>query len=79
MPEYLNHNQFTVHLVGPDGLIIQIKSKQKKVLPEYFNKYCARGFIKLSDTPPATQNKAIINKIIKDPSRFRSIPSKIIS
>jgi glycosyltransferase involved in cell wall biosynthesis len=46
MPEYINPHKYIVHLQGPDGKVIQVRSRQKVVLPEYFDKYCLSGFIK---------------------------------
>lgn len=66
MPEYINPNAFTVHLSGPDGKIIKVKSRQKVVLTEFFDRYRARGFIKLSSevgTQPTVQSQKIQAKI----------------
>lgn len=49
MPEYINPNNFTVHLTGPDGKVIKVKSRQKVSLSDYFDRYRARGFIKLAN------------------------------
>ena len=49
MPEYINHNGYTVHLTGPDGSVIKIRSRQKVLLPEYYDRYRVRGFIKFAD------------------------------
>ncbi len=46
MPEYVNPHRYIVHLQGPDGKVIPVRSRQKIILPEYFDKYCASGFIK---------------------------------
>lgn len=46
MPEFVNPNSYTVHLTGPDGKQVQVKSRQKMVLDEFFDRYVARGFIK---------------------------------
>ena len=46
MPEYINPNSYTVHLLGPDGKQLLVKSKQKIILSEYYDRYVARGFIK---------------------------------
>lgn len=45
MPEYINNNPFTVFLASPDGKEIRLKSKQTKLLSEYYERYVARGFI----------------------------------
>ena len=49
MPEYINHNGFTVHLAGPDGKVIRMSSRQKMVLPDFFERYRVRGFIKYAN------------------------------
>lgn len=49
IPEYINPNNYTVHLPGPDGLVIRIKGHHRKVLSDYFERYCQRGFIKRSE------------------------------
>lgn len=50
MPLYQNQNQHSVHLTGPDGKIITLKSRQIVNLPDYFESYRQRGFISaLSD------------------------------
>lgn len=46
MPEYINPNSYTVHLTGPDGKVVQVKAHAKVILPAFFDKYKARGFIK---------------------------------
>lgn len=46
MPEFVNPNSYTVHLLGPDGRQIPVKSNQKIILSEYFDRYITRGFIK---------------------------------
>jgi len=45
-----------VHLTGPNGETIQVRGRQRIVLPEFFDRYVGRGFIK-----PVTQT------IIKEP------------
>ena len=47
MMEYINPNAFIVHLTGPDGVVIKVKPYSKIILSDYFDKYRARGFIKL--------------------------------
>ncbi len=49
MPEYINNNPFTVFLSSPDGKEIRLKSKQRKLLSEYYERYVARGFISRID------------------------------
>lgn len=56
MPEYINPNNFIVHLAGPDGIVIKVKPHSKIMLSEYFDRYRSRGFIKLvGQSSPQTQ------------------------
>lgn len=58
MPEYINPNIYTVHLTGPDGKVIKMKSRQKMVLSDFFDRYRTRGFIRLVSeeaSQPVTQ------------------------
>jgi len=48
LPDYINPNSYIVHLTGPDGVVIQVKPHAKMSLPDYFDRYRARGFIKLA-------------------------------
>jgi len=62
MPEYINPHNVGVDLIGPNGEIVRIAKKQRKVLSEYFDKYRSRGFIKLvseydGSTPPHQTRK----------------------
>lgn len=67
MPEYVNPNSYTIHLLGPDGRQIAVRSRQKVVLNEYFDRYISRGFIKKtnSNTPiqPKTPKAKIQSKV----------------
>lgn len=45
MPDYQNHNPFTVHLAGPDGNTITIPPRATLNLPEYFERYTRDGHI----------------------------------
>jgi glycosyltransferase involved in cell wall biosynthesis len=47
MPEYINPNQYVVHLTGPDGVVIKVKPHARITLPDYFDRYRSRGFIRL--------------------------------
>ncbi len=47
MPEYINHNQYPVHLPGPDGKTIRLRSQERRTLSEFYERYRARGFITL--------------------------------
>lgn len=55
MPEFYNPNNYAVHLLGPEGRTHRIKARQRLVLPEYFEKYVARGFLKKAEQPPTPQ------------------------
>lgn len=66
MPEYINHNGYTVHLAGPDGQVVKIRSRQKMVLPDFFDRYRVRGFIKLA------------NDVVDNPTNIKRIQAKII-
>lgn len=48
MKDYFNHNTHTVHLTGPDGVVVKVKSGQRIRLDEYFDRYRTRGFIRLA-------------------------------
>lgn len=58
MPEFLNHNNFTVHLVGPDGHVVRIRARQRITLDEYFVRYVARGSITRTDQASPTPQAA---------------------
>src|SRR5689334_18711750 len=55
IPEYVNPNNHNVHLTGPNGEPIKLIPHQRKVLDEYFDKYRARGFIRLVAQTEAVQ------------------------
>lgn len=62
--EYINHNNYAVHLAGPDGNEVMLRPHQKKMLDEYFDQYCTRGFIKRAGgTITAISNVANIKSI----------------
>jgi glycosyltransferase involved in cell wall biosynthesis len=74
MPEYINPNLHTVHLTGPDGQVVKVRSKQKVTLIDYFDRYRARGFLQLlenspspivkqTETPIKVQSKIKLNKV----------------
>lgn len=50
MPEYINPNSFVVQLVGPNGESLSVRSHQRLVLDEYFDRYVTRGYLKRSTT-----------------------------
>lgn len=77
MPEFQNPNNYTVHLPGPDGKVIKLKSRQKANLPEYFEQYCQRGFITKIDQQKSnlkSLHKSIQGKIklVKPPTPQRT-------
>ena len=45
MPEYQNPHHHTVHITGPEGQIVKIKSRQVVNLPAYYEIYRQRGFL----------------------------------
>lgn len=55
MPHFINHNKYSVDLIGPNGETVRLASGQKRELPEYYNRYCARGFIR-----PISENVNVI-------------------
>lgn len=62
MPEFLNPNNYVVHLTGPAGETVQVKPRQRVVLSEFYKKYCPRGFIKeiVQQDQPKVENKGPI-------------------
>lgn len=46
MKQYINPHGFAVFLTGPNGENIRLNSRQKKLLPEYYERYVLRGYIK---------------------------------
>lgn len=72
IPEYINPNAYVVHLPGPDGESIQVKPKRRIQLPEFYDRYCLRGFLrrvdqtsdKTPEAPPPVQSKIQISKIV---------------
>lgn len=68
MPEYFNHNPFSVYLPGPDGRLIEMKSRQKRILPEFFDRYKTRGLIRLAKEDNSNAGKKYVPpKINKQP------------
>jgi len=61
MPEYINNNTHSVHLTGPDGRVVKIRSKQRINLSDFFDKYRARGFIQLTGEAPQESDKKTKN------------------
>lgn len=76
MPLYQNHNQHSVHLTGPDGKIITLKSRQIVNLPDYYELYRQRGFISSlsEDHKKAVQlPRQVSNPIKTQPHLLRNI------
>jgi len=46
MPEYINPNSYSVHLVGPNNEQIRVKAGQRVILDEYYDKYRTRGYLR---------------------------------
>lgn len=61
MPRYQNPHSYVVSLVGPDGKIIKLQSRQIAELPEYFEKYKSRGFLRTVDSAIRQQQKPPAN------------------
>ena len=51
MPDYVNSNNYDLHLVGPDGKKITIRRGNNIHLPQFFDRYVKRGFLKHIRTP----------------------------
>lgn len=78
MPEYINHNSHTVHLTGEDGKTVRIKSRQRILLSEYFDRYCSRGFIRRTkdSTPSQVSMKKKPQQLTLGQVRQKKIPRK---
>ncbi len=50
MPRYVNKQPFDVYLPGPSGEKIRIKRNQTITLPDFFDKYVSRGYLRRLDT-----------------------------
>jgi len=79
MPEYINHNGYTVHLTGPDGRIIRLASQQRMTLSPFFEQYRARGLIKLISesnrfAPQSNEPRNILPKPSTRPARANQVP-----
>lgn len=62
MPDYINPNPFIVHLAGPDGTITKVKPHARIILPEYYDIYVKRGFIKRMKSENSPQSANPIHK-----------------
>jgi GT2 family glycosyltransferase len=58
LPEFINPNNYVVHLTGPNGETVQVRARHKVVLAEYFERYVARGFIRLTSPQDNTEIQA---------------------
>lgn len=46
MPEYINPNKHAVYLTGEDGKTVRVGAGQRKLLPEFFERYCgSKGYL----------------------------------
>ncbi len=54
MPEFINPNTHTVFLVGADGQTVKIGAGQKKLLPDFFERYCSKGYIRKATSEEST-------------------------
>lgn len=63
MPEYYNHNSFTVYMPGPDGRLVELKSRQKRILPDFFERYRSRGLIKLAAEAKNSASRALYKQL----------------
>lgn len=57
MPWYINHNTYAVHLVGPNGEQIKLSKNQRIELPDYYERYRQRGFIRLLNEKEQNKNR----------------------
>lgn len=70
MIEFINNNSYTVYLTGPDGKTITMSSKQRRLLPEYFERYCAKGYIsKVSVGTPVVQRRISTSRTVSGQAR----------
>lgn len=51
MPDYVNSHDYDLHLVGADGKKITIRRGSTICLPQFFDRYVKRGFLKHLRTP----------------------------
>jgi len=59
MPMYQNPHSYTVHLAGPDGVVVQVSSRQIVNLSEHFDRYRERGFIRLLPNQNPAPNQSL--------------------
>lgn len=72
MPEYVNPHGYAVHLTGPDGKPLKVGPHRRAVLPEFYEKYVGRGFLKRAESqgtatpaPPKIQAKIKVSEAAK--------------
>lgn len=76
MPEYINHNDHAVQLTGPRGEIIRLARKQKRELPDYYDRYRARGMIKLVNEHTSVPQSSPTPQAMRRNRLVKSIPAK---
>lgn len=57
MPRYVNKQPFDVYLPGPSGEKVRIKRNQTITLPDFFDKYVPRGYLRRLDVQAAVVEK----------------------
>ena len=77
MPEYINPHKHTVYLVGPDGRTTAIGGGERRILPEYFERYCGNGYLQHAQ-PAGIVEGVKTKKIIGAGAARPQIPAKII-
>lgn len=72
MPRYVNKQPFDVYLPGPSGEKVRIKRNQTITLPDYFDKYVSRGYLRRLDNSSAVRDKPKIDvKKVKQVKQVR--------
>lgn len=74
MPNYVNSNNYDLHLVGPDGKKITIRRGSTIQLPQFFDRYVKRGFLKHLRTP---QRQTIVAETAR-PKKYRPSRSLVL-
>ena len=78
---YQNPHAYVVSLTGPDGNVIKLASREIRQLPEYYERYRTRGFIRLvKDQSPQEVAKSIARNISNPmPKKERHVISQRIN
>ncbi len=78
---YQNPHAYVVSLTGPDGNIIKLASREIRQLPDYYERYRTRGFIRLvKDQTPQEVAKSIARNITNPmPKKDRHVISQRIN